>query len=142
MRLEALTCPAIVLALIACSDSPKTIGPLGLSAAEEELPPKESICPDGFAPTKSLGSDPDRNGDGIVCRKVILHDKTKIQVIVIDNPHSVILGPKGLELQGCLVGFVAVQSAGDEADQNGDGTVCQQDIGIPNVVAVSVFLDN
>jgi len=28
------------------------------------------------------------------------------------------------------------------ADQNGDCTVCQQDIGIPNVVAVTVSLDN
>ena len=45
-------------------------------------------------------------------------------------------------LGGGQVGFVAVQSPDDEADQNGDGTVCQQDIGIPNVVGVTVSLDN
>ena len=139
MRLLALTCSGIVLALIACSDSPKTIGPRGLSALAEEAPVAPP-CPDDFVPLVVKEHPADRNGDGIVCVKAVPPGrKPAANIIFIDNPHPLL---KRLELQGCLVGFVAVQSPGDEADQNGDGTVCQQDIGIPNVVAVTVSLDN
>jgi hypothetical protein len=114
---------------------------VGLSAQEQEPPGPTDVCPDGFAPLAAYQHPADRNGDGIVCVKVVPPGKKtpNARVIFIDNPHHL---SKGLELQGCLVGFVEVQGAGDNADQNGDGTVCQQDIGIPNVVAVSVSLDN
>lgn len=140
MRLLALACSGIVLALIACSDSRNSVAPMGLSAQEEEPPPgATSACPDGFVLLFAPKHPADRNDDGFVCTKAVPPGKYNAQIIFIDNPHPVL---KGRELQGCSVGFVAVQSPGDDADQNGDGTVCQQDIGIPNVVAVTVSLDN
>ena len=92
----------------------------------------ERACPRGFKARIAAPSDPDRNGDGLVCVQRIV-PSGRISEVIIDNNI-----PSSVPSEGCGQGFDLVATfPQDPIDKNGDKKVCKKAVG-----EGFVFIDN